>query len=156
MASQRIDPEASTLQGVLGDLSVSLETPCVPGEMEQWAAGVRDALNCARPYVREQLATKHREHYQGIADQDTEMFRQVANLMKEDQRLIDDLETLHKRSARLVEKVAHLEPDEARLRDDVKALRHDGLEFLIQWQQQDVALRSWLQEAFNRERGVGD
>jgi hypothetical protein len=156
MASQHVDPVDETSTGALGDLNVSLEEPCVPGEMEQWAAGVRDSLERARPMAREQIATNHRENYKRITEEDTEMFRQVANLMKEDQRLLGELEALHKRASRLAEKAARLEPDEARLRDEVKELRHDGLEFLIQWQQQEVALRIWLQEAFNRERGVGD
>jgi predicted nuclease with TOPRIM domain len=156
MLNERVDPVREKVQDGLGHVSVCLETPCVPGEMDQWAAAVRDALEHAKPFVRDRLATNHRDHYKGIAEQDTEMFRQVAKLKAEDKRLEDALEALHKRAGSLAEKAARLEPDEARLRDDFKELRHDGLEFLIQWQQQEVALRSWLQEAFNRERGVGD
>jgi|ERR1051326_5798315 predicted nuclease with TOPRIM domain len=140
----------------LASMAVCLEAPCVPGEMEQWATGVRDALLHARQFVRARVATNHHEHYRGIAEEDTEMFRQVANLMKEDRRLESALETLHQRASRLAETAARLEPDEGRLRDELKSLQHDGLEFLIQWQQQEAALRTWLQEAFNRDRGVGD
>ncbi len=144
------------LKEALGQMSMSLETPCVPGEMEQWAEGVRDALQRVRPILSKQVATDHRAHYEGIANEDTEMFRQIAKLKKEDQRILESLDALIQRSGKLAEKAARLEPDEARLHEEVAALRHDGLEFLLQWQQQEVAIRSWLQEAFTRERGVGD
>jgi hypothetical protein len=146
-----LDPE-STFKRV----TVCLETPCVPGELEQWSAAVRDALNHARPMVFRQIEGNHRDHYAGILAEDSEMYRQVLKLKKEDQRLLDRFDALRQRGQRLAEEAPRVGPDELKLQDEVKEIIHDGLALVLDWQHQEIALRSWLQEAFTRDRGVVD
>jgi hypothetical protein len=63
---------------------------------------------------------------------------------------------LAERCKQITQKAPRIEPDELKLHEEVNALIHDGLAFMIDWQQQEIALRSWLQEAFTRDRGVAD
>ena len=84
------------------------------------------------------------------------MFRQVALLKKEDQNILRSLESLAERTRNLMVKAPVLEPNEAQVHDEVSALIKDGLAFIVQCQRQEIAIRTWLQEAFLRERGVAD
>jgi hypothetical protein len=146
----------SVAEGPLGNFTVCLETPCVPGELEQWAVAVRDAAQAAGEFLAGHVRQNHQEHYARIVAADTEMFRKVEQLKQEDQNLLQCFERLTARIKRIAEQAPRVEPDEARLRGHVDVLIHDGLEFVVRWEQQEIAIRNWLQEAFVRECGVGD
>ncbi|HMF17411.1 MAG TPA: hypothetical protein VKE98_09405 [Gemmataceae bacterium] len=148
--------EPQDLDGALRNLSLCLEEPCVPGELEGWIKAVWEAVERARPLLYKHLTRNHQDHFASIVEEDTEMFRQVTLLKKEDQNILQHFHAVSERVSKLLEKAPRVGPNEAQLHEDVSGLITDGLSFVIQVQRQGIAIRTWLQEAFVRDRGVGD
>lgn len=148
--------ELHDLESALKHFSVCLEDPCVPGELERWIHTVWKALEQVRPLLYKHLTRNHQEHFAGIVEEDSEMFRQVTLLKKEDDGILQSLQALSERARKLLENAPRVGPNEAQLHDEVSALICDGLAFVVQVQHQDIAIRTWLQEAFLRDRGVAD
>jgi hypothetical protein len=150
------DKQPKDLSSALERLTLCLQTPCLPGDVEEWAQPVLEAVETAGQALGRQISVTHGEHFAGILEQDVEMFRQVVKLKAADQTLLDEFEKLAQKARRLVEKAPRVEPDEGKLRECIDGIVHEGLAFVLACQQQEIALRSWLQEAFVREVGVGD
>jgi hypothetical protein len=144
------------LDGVIKDFTLCLEDPCIPGELEIWIKAVWQALEKVRPVLQQHIARNHQELFARIVEEDTELFRQVALLKKEDQNILHALESLAERTRKLLEKAPRVEPNEAQVHEEVSVLIRDGLAFMVQIQRQEIAIRTWVQEAFLRERGVAD
>ena len=148
--------ELQDLDSALKIFSLCLEEPCVPGELEGWIKAVWEAVQRVRPVLYKHLTRNHQEHFADIVEEDTEMFRQVTLLKKEDENILQHFHALSERASKLLEKAPRVGPNEAQLQEDVSALITAGLAFVIQVQRQGIAIRSWLQEAFLRDRGVAD
>src|SRR5579859_8051995 len=131
------------LECALKNLSLCLEDPCIPGALEGWIKAVWEALEDVRPILHEHIARNHEEHFARIVEEDTELFRQVALLKKEDQNTLRSLESLAERTRNLMVKAPVLEPNEAQVHDEVSALIKDGLAFIVQCQRQEIAIRTW-------------
>jgi hypothetical protein len=144
------------LDKALKYLSLCLEDPCVPGELEGWTRAVWEALEAVRPVLRKHLTLDHQEHFARITEEDSEMFRQVTLLRKEDRNILQHLESLAELTKKLLQRAPRVEPNEAQVHEEVSALITDGLAFVVQVQRQEIAIRTWLQEAFLRDRGVAD
>jgi hypothetical protein len=140
----------------LQHMKEALDCPCVPGELEPWARAVNEAMTQTGPLVREQLQRNHRDHYSRILEEDAEMYRHVFQLKQADQKLLEAFEALARKGQSLAAQAPKVGWDEARLHDAVDGLVRDGLAFILNWEQQEIALRTWLVEAFTRERGGGD
>jgi hypothetical protein len=148
--------ELQDLDSALKYFTMCLEDPCVPGELEGWSKTVWEAVERVRPLLYKHLTRNHNEHFAGIVEEDPEMFRQVTLLKNEDQNILQNFHAVSERARTLLQKASHIEPNEAQLQDEVSAFISDGLAFVLRVQRQGIAIRTWLQEAFLRDRGVAD
>lgn len=144
------------LQRDIESLAFTLEAPRVAGELEGWAAAVREAATPLSELLRRRIQVGHRVEYAKIVETDPELAPRVDQLRQADCEVLQQFESLFRRVERLETRSRHLEPNEGALKDDVESLVDDGLAFILRVHKQEIALRTWLQEAFNRDSGAGD
>lgn len=145
------------LREALDAFETSLETPIIPGEFGDWSKYVQENWPAVAEQVQHQVHSSHRQQLAEIARQDTEMFAHIRQLQIEDEAICQELEELRGYVDRLAEQAPHLERTPAATQDSVAGeLIRRGLSFITRVKTQEVAVRTWLSEAFNRERGSGD
>lgn len=147
---------ASKLESALKRLTTALHTPVVAGELEPWLVAVREAARAVDESLRHEIEAVHPGEYALIAAEDPELFRQVEQMKSGDRHTLEQLDEFAGRIKELLRAAPHCEPDEARLQESLKTFMDAGLGLVMHAQKQEVARRTWLLEAFNRERGVGD
>ncbi len=153
MADAFDNPE---LMNALADLEVALETPFVPGELESWAQDVQRALVRVDPLLRKQISEVNAAMLEEIETEDAGLLSRVADLRERDQKSLSELETLLRTLGTLNEIAGEVEPDETKLKSQLDELARSGLALVISVRTQLVSLRTWLQEAFDRDRGTVD
>jgi hypothetical protein len=144
------------LDDALKQFSLCLEDPCIPGELEEWARAVWDALTAMEPILRNHVTVNHQDQFSRITEEDAEMFRHVTLLRQQDRNILQHFESLAELTRKLLERAPRIEPNEAQVDQAVSALITGGLAFVVQVERQEIAIRTWFQEAFLRERGVAD
>lgn len=137
-------------------LATCLQTPVVAGELEPWLAAVSEATVAGGTELRRQVATEHPAEYAQIVKEDPELFRHVEQMKDGDRMSLELFDAFARRIEQMNNAAPRFEPDELRLEDRTRAVIDEGLALVMHIQKQEVARRTWLQEAFNRERGVGD
>jgi hypothetical protein len=140
----------------LAVLEKCLETPLVPGDLEAWAENARTSLQDVDRHVRNVIRNEHASVLKQIESEDAELQGRVDELRAGDQACLDELQTLTRTFASLDELAAAIEPDETKLKEQLDELVKQGLAFVIQVRTQVVSVRTWLQEAFDRDRGTVD
>jgi hypothetical protein len=146
----------ATLLKELARLESCLATPLVPGELVTWFSAVEETFADLKPLLRRQTRERHRTQYEQIMRDDPALQRSVEHLKEEDDVLVDMLERLESAASDFVAKAADIEPDEGLMRPEWERFVDEGLWFVIRVRKQDTAIRTWLGEAMNRERGTGD
>jgi chromosome segregation ATPase len=141
------------LRDALEAFETRLATPVVSGELKTWAAAVSQAWATLAVEVKNRLE-HHQEQLATIANQDPELLPRVEQLKGEDESIRRDIETLSTTIERLTPRAEKVEPHEGRLGAEVEAASAQGIAFVNRIRKQEVALRTWFQEAFNRDRGV--
>jgi hypothetical protein len=117
---------------------------------------VQHAWHEASRHIEHNLSQLHPQQFDEIAQQDQELFPQIEQLKAEDEAIAADLTRISNMVARDAEHVPKLEPDEGKAQKHVQNLIDAGLAFIIRVRKQEVAVETWLVEAFNRDRGAGD
>lgn len=153
MSTDRDNP---SLTYALSMLEACLETPFVPGELESWVHGARSAINRVGPLLRRQIDEVHAPQLKQIAVEDPGLLSRADDLREGDVQSLAKLEELSRTFETLDTIVAQIEPDETKLKAQLADVVKDGLTFVIHVRTQEVALRTWLQEAFDRDRGTVD
>ena len=143
-------------QAVLEKLEVAAGTPQVSGEMESWLNGFAGALAEVQPAMEQRIRESHRPQFKTINREDLEMFRSVEKLQQEDSWIMETIQKMRDRAEVLRPMVHRIEPDEKRAEAALAELSEQGVQFVSRVRKQEIALRSWLQEAFTRDRGVVD
>lgn len=143
-------------QQSLKQLAVSLETPVVPGELEIWIAELRKSAQSFGTFLHLEVATGHNGRTAEIAKVDPEMHRDVEQLNKTDREILEQFAAFSSHIDHLAKRVPRVGPNEAAVTDELKTLVDEGLAFIIHMKKQEIAIRTSVQEAFNRDRGVGD
>lgn len=144
------------LEQKLKRLATSLQTPVVPGELESWVGTVRDAANLAAEALQHQIASVHPSEFAQIVKEDPELFRQVEQMKDADRDSSARMNSFRARIGQLAKEAPRGEPNELKLKEQLAEVIDQGLALVLHVQKQEIARRTWLQEAFNRERGVGD
>lgn len=144
------------LQQALDHLQACLQASRVAGELPAWTQSIRDAATELRPILRRQIQVIHDDDFAEIVEQDPGLLTRVERLKENDGRLARRFDQLVKGIERLEQLVSQVEPDELQVEPDVSELIVEGLEFVRNVQQQEAAIRSWLLEAFARDRGTVD
>ena len=116
----------------------------------------RAALDATDAVLRDHLSGNHGPQLKSITREDKEMFANVEAVAAGDEKSVAMLDKLLEWSARLATATERVGPDEGRLEVEYTAFIEQGLDFVIHVRKQELALTTWLLEAFNRERGPGD
>jgi hypothetical protein len=146
----------SDLKTALASLETRLSTPVVSGELADWMGEVQKAWADASHQIEVSLLRLHPGQYEQIAQQDQEMFPQIEKLKAEDEAIASERERIGNMVQRDAQHVPKLEPDEGKAKKHVQNLVDEGLAFVTRVRKQEVAIETWLIEAFNRDRGGGD
>ena len=144
------------LQRALDSLEACAATPFVPGEMVAWLRATDHALERLCPLVSRQISQVHRAQYAEISQEDPELLRQVEILQQEDQAILELLASANSRMELLRPLIQRVEPDEKRVESVMVEFAQTLLDLVQRLRKQAVALRTWLVEAFTRDRGSVD
>ncbi|HUG91577.1 MAG TPA: hypothetical protein VML55_12115 [Planctomycetaceae bacterium] len=150
------DLERAPLEAELRELETCLETPFVPGELERWMDEVRSAWERLSPGFVDRFEREQPRICEQIAEDEPELLERVEELRVHNGQVLAWHRDLDRRLAWLGERAARVEPDEKRLDDELEGLVQDGLQFVIEARTQEVSLRTWLLEAYQRETGPVD
>jgi hypothetical protein len=142
-------------QRALDGFEACAGTPFVPGEMVGWLGALEEALGQLRPLLERQAAV-HGTEFAEMSRQDPEMLRHVEMLQEEDRAIAAQLCGLEERLQVLRPLVHRVGPDEKRV-EAVMAEHAEGARLLVsRIRKQEVSVRTWLVEAFTRDRGDVD
>ncbi|QDT50703.1 hypothetical protein Pan258_47830 [Symmachiella dynata] len=149
-------PQDNELLEHLESLERSLDVPLVPGELGQWLETVQSQLESTVRVLRTCIESKHSKEFQQIGSEDPGLFGRVREMQQTDQENLQ-------RSAVLLAKLAKLKPladavgaDEKQLEKPIENVVKHGLEFVTEVRKQETVIDTWLLEAYDRDRGVGD
>lgn len=140
----------------LARFEVCLETPLVPGELENWAASLRSAYHELVPALNDHLRAVHHPMLKQIAIEDPELLCHTEEMKRADQETLETVDRLRQWIEQLPELAAQVEPDEKRLEEHISSLIHDGLDLVMHIRKQETVLSTWHQEAMFRDRGNVD
>jgi septal ring factor EnvC (AmiA/AmiB activator) len=148
--------QQQALRRALDAVEACAATPFVPGEMVGWLTATEQAFEQLNPLMNRQISVAHRAQYAEISREDPELLRQVEILQQEDQEIEASLARLRERLDVLRPLVRRVEPDEKRVETVMGEFAQHLLDLVQRWRKQEVALRTWFVEAFNRDRGSVD
>jgi hypothetical protein len=147
---------AEALRVALERLETTAGTPVVSGEMENWLAALEQAFAQLQAVVDRHVRQSHAPQIASIKREDPEMFRNVDELQKEDGLIVEAIRGALARLAVLKPMVQRIEPDEKRAELALAELGEQAVQLVVRIRKQEVVIRTWLQEAFTRDRGVVD
>jgi hypothetical protein len=149
------DPDGE-LRAALDTFETSLAIPIISGELANWSQQVQSAWQKANDQILRQLADLHPKQLKQIAKEDPELSAQVEKLKTEDAALEAGRASLD----RVVDELGRVAPlvgaDERKATDCAAMLVENGIVFVGRFKKQQVAVDTWFQEAFTRDRGVAD
>jgi hypothetical protein len=144
------------LREELERLETALDSPPVPGELINWAAMVRKSFDGACGAIVSQIQSVHPEQIEEIEGQDPELLARTKQLREDDQSNQEWCHRLSQAFADFETKAKRAGADEKQVMDQQQTLLEDALKFVTHVRKQETAIRSWLQEAFQRDTGMGD
>jgi len=143
------------LKDVLEAFETSLATPVISGDLPSWIGYVQENWAELVPLVHQQVDVQHRAELKQISRENTELLPRVQQLEGEDESIREQIRTLTSTISRLSQTSARDETHETKTQENVAAaLAVEGLAFLNHVRSHDVAVKTWLGEAFNRDNGI--
>ncbi len=137
-------------------LETALDTPPVPGELRTWAATLRKTFADTTHEILEQIEHVHPEQFEEIEQQNPELLARVSGLREEDRKNRDWCHSLDRQFAELEVNAARAGADEKQAMDQQQKLLEEGLRFVMNVRRQETAIRTWTEEAFDRDTGMAD
>lgn len=172
------------LQAELANFEQCASTPLVPGELDSWLDEVRAAWQALWPQLQVQTQYIHAKEFAQIAQEDPELSSRVREMREEDTALMaltdqlsDQLKWMEKRledgtaEPEFAEKVTgpdnkDIDPTsrdfqdkgamETDLKQDLDQFVAESLSLVSRIRKQEVTVRTWLMEAYTRDKGVMD
>ena len=145
------------LKEVLEAFETSLATPVISGDLPSWIGYVQENWTDLVPLVHQQIDVQHRAELKEISKENTELLPRVQQLEVEDEALRELVRSLTASITRLSQNTARDETHETKSQENVaSSLAVEGMAFVTRLKAHDVAVKTWLGEAFNRENGAGD
>ncbi len=138
----------------LESVETCLMTPRVSGELDGWIANLKHAMDTFGAALLQQISEGHCAAFQQITSQDSELHSRVEQLQRNDLQSRELYDALQNRLAILEKSTPRVEPDEGRLEMEVVKFCESGLAFVQHVRKQEVAIDTWFQEAFQRDRGI--
>jgi hypothetical protein len=148
--------EITRLKKAIEKFETCLITPVVSGELEAWTTAVQQAYGELVPVLQSRLASKEKDQLNQISEQDSELLPRVEQLRQQRDELLTEAIRLGDLINRVDVKSERVEPNEGLANKDVSETVSRGLAFVLQCRSHEVALDTWFNEAFNRDRGVAD
>lgn len=151
-------PEEITalLKERLATFEEALATPVVPGEMADWASEAEQAAAGLLRAVRDELPPLRKQQYDTILQQDPALAPHVEEIREQDTQNLAHLERLHKQLHTIAQQADLRQEAETALHDRVEKLGETGLHLVVEIRKQSTSVDTWIQEAFQRDRGVAD
>jgi hypothetical protein len=144
------------LKDALMSFETSLSTPIVSGELAAWIGEVQKAWTAASASIHDNVARLHPAQYEEMAQADPELLPRIEVLKADDEAIDQQRERVSRLVERDAQAVPKFEPDEGKAQKHLQSLVDEGLSFVIRVRKQEVAVETWLMEAFNRDRGAVD
>lgn len=151
-----ISQSNSELHDLLETFESNLESPAVPGEMEEWIQAVHRSFEELEQCVAQQIRGDHRAEFDEIVNEDPGLSQRVEEMARDDRACLERLHEFHGRITRLAGKIPKIEPDEQLVRKEFSEVVDQGLALVIQIRKQEKAVSTWLSEALTRDRGTVD
>lgn len=148
--------DTSPLEGALRRLEIALETPVIPGEMADWCM---EAVKACREVGGEFDVTvegRHKGLLQEMMNYDPEQAPRIQQLKETDEELRERTNKFEHRLCKLCNATELAGADEVRVLDQVEETIKIGLELVIDFRKQELAISTWHGEALKRDRGVAD
>ncbi len=146
----------AVLKGRLAKLEEAVSTPVVSGEMADWAAEAERAAGALLQVLRDALPPLRQQQFDTILAEDSTLEPRVNEMRQRDTENLTLLERLHKQLGTISQQADLRQEAETSLHDRVAKLTETGLHLVVEIRKQDTAVDTWIQEAFQRDRGVGD
>ena len=144
------------LRKALENLESCLETPVLPGELSSWVVNLEQSLLALEPLLARQLESVHAGDFAAILEEDTSLAARVETLRSTDQSLLSEFVSVSQAAVQLAAKADCAESDEGACKDAVEQLIEAGIGFVIDVRKQESAIRTWVMEAYGRDRGAVD
>lgn len=144
------------MQAALSGFENNVNAPVVPGEAANWLDQVQASLNELKDTYVEQVDEGHVAAFRQIRDEDPEMLRRVEQMRTEDREISGEFDAVRRRLELLESVTRRVRQDEKRVESAVAEFVPLGQALVARIRQQEVAVRTWLMEAFNRDRGIAD
>lgn len=149
-------PTAESLSAALADFERALDTPLVPGELDSLLQEIRAASQRLGPVLRMAADHEYPKLFEAITEQDIELGPRVARSRDDLAAIVDQHARLDGEIAELADAAEAIEPREEKFAEHLDRLVREGLEWVMAVRRFQVAVDTWHQEAFLRDRGVGD
>jgi glutathione S-transferase len=133
-----------------------VDTPFVPGELQEWIDAVDDALERLRESFEAQRIKVHSAEFADIAREDPELLQRIRLMHQEDRALGEEQNRIATTIEALEPRIRDVGADEAYLRRDCNRLADAARAFVSRVRKQEVTIRTWWVEAFMRDRGTVD
>lgn len=172
------------LQAELAHFEQCVSMPLVPGELDSWLEEVQTAWQALWPQLQMLTQYIHAKEFTQIAEEDPELSGRVREMREEDTAMMALCDTLSDQlkwmETRFVNGTAAPDfgekmtgPDnkdidptkrdfydtgamETDLKPDLDPFVADGLSLVSRIRKQEVTVRTWLVEAYTRDKGVMD
>jgi septal ring factor EnvC (AmiA/AmiB activator) len=144
------------MKAALEQFESNADAPMVPGEAVNWLEDVDVSLSTLKDTFVDQVDEGHVAAFRQIRDEDQEMFRRVEQMRSEDREIAGEFDEVRHR-LRLLESVTRrVDQDEKRVEAAIAEFVPHAQALVARIRKQEVTVRTWLMEAFNRDRGVAD
>lgn len=146
------------LQHALTILEQQLETPVVPGELDGWLETVLEHWSETGKQLRLTIEVEHPPATKEIDREDLELHRRVEQIREEDQQLLLAFDELTRDLQRLQTAVENVGPQESETKAEkpLHDLTERALAMVIRIRKQEQAIKTWLCESLERDRGDVD
>ncbi len=145
----------SRSKAALESFETALLTPITSGDLADWVMKMHSAWHITGDELHLE-GRLHEQQFDEIANQDPELLFRVEQLRSEEAELRKLCEHIGKAISRLADHCQQLEPDEERARRPTQQIIDDGLALVLRVKRQNIAVQTWYNEAFNRDRGPVD
>lgn len=156
--SDKYQRSSAELERALAVLEDRLETPFVPGELDEWCKETQEAFETLRELYRVEVRPAHERQLAEIREQDPGLDTRVARMAEEDEALVVELQRLGSLLSVLSGKVDPKveETDDSGTEEELPHLIRQMLEVVIRIRMLEKSLQTWFIEAFERDQGVAD
>jgi hypothetical protein len=144
------------LKSALERVESNADQPCIPGEAALWLEEVEAALTELKPALDDQVEHGHRAAFRQIREEDPEMFRRIEQMQADDLAITEQYADVCRRMELLRSVTHRVDQDEKRVEGALEEFVPLVQALVAQIRKQEVTVRAWLMEAFNRDRGDVD